>query len=90
MAEEYHLTQEALDELKAELENKVNVKRPKLAKRLKAAIELGDLSDAEYHSAKEAQGFLEGAHPASEEDHVRCGDHQQTLHVMGPYDWVPR
>lgn len=61
MAEEYHLTQEALDELKAELEQKVNVERPKLAKRLKAAIELGDLSEnAEYHSAKEAQGFLEG------------------------------
>jgi len=61
MAEEFHLTQEALDELKAELEHKVNVERPKLAKRLKAAIELGDLSEnAEYHSAKETQGFLEG------------------------------
>jgi len=61
MAEEYHLTQDALDELRAELDQRVNVERPKLAKRLKAAIELGDLSEnAEYHSAKEAQGFLEG------------------------------
>lgn len=61
MAEEYHLTQEALDELRAELEHKINVERPQLAKRLKAAIELGDLSEnAEYHSAKETQGFLEG------------------------------
>ena len=61
MAEEYHLTQDALDELRAELDQKVSVERPKLAKRLKAAIELGDLSEnAEYHSAKEAQGFLEG------------------------------
>jgi transcription elongation factor GreA len=61
MVEEYHLTQDALDELRAELDEKLNVDRPKLAKRLKAAIELGDLSEnAEYHSAKEAQGFLEG------------------------------
>ena len=57
----YRMTQEALDELKEELKHKVEIERPALAKRLKHAIELGDLSEnAEYISAKEAQGFLEG------------------------------
>ncbi len=63
MAEDrtYPMTQGALDELKAELKHRVKVERPALAARLKAAIELGDLSEnAEYTSAKEAQGFLEG------------------------------
>jgi transcription elongation factor GreA len=57
----YPMTQSKLDALKAELEHKIEVERPALAKRLKAAIELGDLSEnAEYISSKEAQGFLEG------------------------------
>ena len=57
----YPMTQSKLDELKAELAYKIDVERPALAKRLKAAIELGDLSEnAEYISSKEAQGFLEG------------------------------
>jgi len=55
------MTQAKLDELKAELRHKVEVERPALAARLKAAIELGDLSEnADYHTAKEEQGFLEG------------------------------
>jgi transcription elongation factor GreA len=63
MAEQnsYPMTQAKLDELKAELRHKVEVERPALAARLKAAIELGDLSEnADYHTAKEEQGFLEG------------------------------
>lgn len=57
----YPMTKGALEELKAELQHKVEVERPRLAARLKAAIELGDLSEnAEYIAAKEAQGFLEG------------------------------
>lgn len=57
----YPMTQTALEKLKAELEDKKNVKRPALAARLKAAIEMGDLSEnADYISAKEDQGFLEG------------------------------
>ena len=57
----YPMTQSKLDELKAELAHKIDVERPALAKRLKAAIELGDLSEnAEYISSKEAQSFLEG------------------------------
>ena len=61
MAKSYPMTQQALEDLRAELKHKIEVERPALAARLKAAIELGDLSEnADYTSAKEAQGFLEG------------------------------
>lgn len=57
----YPMTREAYEELSAELKHKLEVERPHLAARLKAAIELGDLSEnADYAAAKEAQGFLEG------------------------------
>jgi len=57
----YPMTREAYEELSAELKHKLEVERPRLAARLKAAIELGDLSEnADYAAAKEAQGFLEG------------------------------
>ena len=57
----YPMTQAALDELKAERQHKIEVERPALAARLKAAIAMGDLTEnADYISAKEEQGFLEG------------------------------
>jgi transcription elongation factor GreA len=57
----YHMTAEALDDLKAELEHKIEVERPEIAARLKHAIEMGDISEnADYDSAKEDQAFLEG------------------------------
>lgn len=57
----YPMTREAYEELSAELKHKLEVERPRLAARLKVAIELGDLSEnADYAAAKEAQGFLEG------------------------------
>lgn len=57
----YPMTREAYEELQAELQHKVEVERPRIAARLKAAIELGDLSEnADYASAKEDQAFLEG------------------------------
>jgi transcription elongation factor GreA len=57
----YPMTKGRLEELRAELQHKIEVERPALAARLKAAIEMGDLSEnAEYLSAKEDQGFLEG------------------------------
>jgi len=47
--------------LKAELEELKGPAREALAKRLRAAIQMGDLSEnADYHKAKEDQGFLEG------------------------------
>ncbi|MBI2414431.1 transcription elongation factor GreA [candidate division WWE3 bacterium] len=55
-----YLTQEGLDELKIELKELVEVRRPALALRIKNAREMGDLSEnAEYQSAKEEQGYIE-------------------------------
>lgn len=57
----YHMSRAHFEELRAELKHKVEVERKRLAKRLKAAIEMGDLSEnAEYIAAKEEQAFLEG------------------------------
>lgn len=56
-----YLTEEGLENLEAKLDELVNVKRPELAARLNKAIKQGDLSEnADYITAKEAQGFLEG------------------------------
>jgi transcription elongation factor GreA len=56
-----YLTAEGADKLRQELEVLVTVKRPALAERLHQAIQQGDLSEnADYTSAKEEQGFLEG------------------------------
>jgi transcription elongation factor GreA len=56
-----YLTAEGREELRKELEELVNVKRPALAERLRKAIAQGDLSEnADYHTAKEEQSFLEG------------------------------
>jgi len=56
-----YLTEEGIAKLKQELEELVNVRRPALAERLRKAIQQGDLSEnADYISAKEEQGFLEG------------------------------
>ncbi len=57
----YPMTSGRLEELRAELQHKIEVERSALAARLKAAIEMGDLSEnADYLTAKEDQGFLEG------------------------------
>lgn len=59
--EQQFLTASGAEELRAELENLINVKRPALARQLKEAISQGDLSEnADYHDAKEQQAFLEG------------------------------
>lgn len=48
-------------QLEKELEELKGPKRDALSKRLKSAIEMGDLSEnADYKAAKEDQGFLEG------------------------------
>jgi transcription elongation factor GreA len=61
MPESKLLTPEGASRLKAELEELKGPERRKLAERLRAAIQQGDLSEnADYTSAKEAQGFLEG------------------------------
>lgn len=61
MSEEKYLTAEGAEELRQELDELVNVKRPALAEALKEAISQGDLSEnADYSDAKEQQAFLEG------------------------------
>jgi len=61
MSEPTYLTPEGEAKLKAELEELKGPRREELAKRLRAAIQMGDLSEnADYHQAKEDQGFLEG------------------------------
>jgi transcription elongation factor GreA len=53
------LTPEGLEALRAELDE-LTAKRPAMAAKIKSARELGDLKEnAEYHAAKEEQGFLE-------------------------------
>ena len=56
-----YLTKDGAKKLQEELDYLVNTAREELSKRLRAAIEQGDLSEnADYISAKEDQGFLEG------------------------------
>jgi transcription elongation factor GreA len=58
---EIYLTPDGAQKLRSELEDLVNNKRPELAKRLRHAVEMGDLSEnADYIKAKEDQAFLEG------------------------------
>ena len=61
MGDEQYLTYEGAQSLRTELERLKGPERDELAKRLRAAIEMGDLSEnADYHAAKEYQSFLEG------------------------------
>jgi transcription elongation factor GreA len=56
-----YLTPEGEKKLKAELAELTGPRREELAVRLRSAIQMGDLSEnADYHKAKEDQGFLEG------------------------------
>jgi transcription elongation factor GreA len=61
MKEKNFLTPEGKENLERELEELKTKGRKDLAERLKQAISMGDLSEnADYHKAKEDQGFLEG------------------------------
>jgi len=56
-----YLTADGAERLRKELEELKGPSRERLSKRLRAAIQQGDLSEnADYISAKEEQGFLEG------------------------------
>jgi len=55
------LTPAGKAKLQEELAELKGPRREEIARRLKHAIEMGDLSEnADYHAAKEDQGFLEG------------------------------
>lgn len=56
-----YLTQNGLDELKAEYKHLTTVKRHEIAEAIQKAREYGDLSEnAEYENAKNNQAFVEG------------------------------
>lgn len=56
-----YLTREGETKLRAELAELTGPRREELSKRLRSAIQMGDLSEnADYHKAKEDQAFLEG------------------------------
>jgi transcription elongation factor GreA len=59
--EKVPITKTGYDALNAELKTKKGIERPAIIKAIAEAREHGDLSEnAEYHSAKERQGFIEG------------------------------
>ncbi len=61
MTQPNYLTPEGEAKLNAELQELKGPKREELSQRLRSAIQMGDLSEnADYHKAKEDQGFLEG------------------------------
>jgi transcription elongation factor GreA len=61
MSDKKYLTPQGHAELQAELADLKGPQRNALSKRLRDAISMGDLSEnADYHKAKEDQGFLEG------------------------------
>ncbi len=61
MPDPIYLTAEGEVKLRAELEDLKGPQRDQIALRLRDAIQMGDLSEnADYHKAKEDQGFLEG------------------------------
>lgn len=56
-----YLTQQGFEELKKELDNLINVKRPANIQAIKEARALGDLSEnADYDAAKNDQAEIEG------------------------------
>ena len=60
MPQDVHITPEGLEEVRRELDQLVTHRRPEISAKIKAARELGDLSENfEYHAAKNEQGFIE-------------------------------
>ncbi len=68
--QKFLITENGYAKLRETLENLKNHERPKVIQQIAAARELGDLREnAEYHSAKEKQGFIE-AQIADYEDKI--------------------
>ena len=58
--EKFQITPVGYQKLKEQLDKLKNLERPNIIKQIATARELGDLREnAEYHSAKERQGFIE-------------------------------
>lgn len=60
MTNDVHITPEGLESVRRELDELTRVRRPNIVSKIKAARELGDLSENfEYHAAKNEQGMME-------------------------------
>ena len=60
MSDKVHMTRRGYERLQKELQSLKREERPRIVREIKAARELGDLSEnAEYHAAKEKQGHVE-------------------------------
>lgn len=71
--EKFQITKEGYQKLKAEIDNLKNVERPNTIKQIATARELGDLKEnAEYHSARDRQGFIEAQIADLEEKFLRA------------------
>jgi transcription elongation factor GreA len=71
--EKFQITKEGYQRLKAEIDNLKNFERPNTIKQIAAARELGDLKEnAEYHSARDRQGFIEAQIADLEEKFLRA------------------
>lgn len=80
-----YLTEEGLKSIKDELEHLINVRRPEIAQKLQVAVSQGDLSEnADYHDAKDEQGFVEGRIRDLEDSLRRA----QLIEDEGPADAV--
>ena len=61
MSESYPMTLRGFENLKKELKQLISIGRPAVVNAISTAREHGDLKEnAEYHAAKEQQGFVEG------------------------------
>jgi transcription elongation factor GreA len=60
VSDDNQISPQGLEDLKAEIQRLEEVERPAIAQRIRTAREWGDLKEnAEYHSAKNDQSFLE-------------------------------
>jgi transcription elongation factor GreA len=61
MSDSVYLTAEGYEELRQELDTLINVRRPELTRKLREAVEDGDLKEnANYHDTREQKALVEG------------------------------
>ena len=83
MTDRFPISQEGLNKLALELKNLKNVERPDVIKAIAKARAHGDLSEnAEYHAAREKQGFIE-AKILELENKISCAEVIDTSKMQG-------